>query len=260
MVGCPVGWFHKTAGWLVNTKKLAGSTKLPVWHHKKDQERAGWLAPQKDPQTGHIVKVFERVLRQALATHLERNNLLSDGQHGFRAMRSTLTQLLFYWDTMLDRLEEGDGVDAIYLDFSKAFDKVEHGVLLHKLREKGISGRVGCWISAFLDSSSRQQAVVVDGCVSELSPVISGVPQGTVLGPVLFLVHIADIADSLSAGTEASSFADDTKVTRQVSTKEDCDDLQADLTKVYTWAEHVNMHFNADKFECLRFSARKPNF
>ena len=206
--------------------------------------------------TSHIVKVFERVLRHALVSHLEKNNLLPDGQHGFRAMRSTLTQLLSYWDNMLEKLEGGDGVDAIYLDFSKAFDKVEHGVLLHKLREFGISGQVGCWIAAFLDSSSRQQAVVVDGRVSELCPVVSGVPQGTVLGPVLFLVHIAGIADSLSSGTSASSFADDTRVVRGIKSANDCEMLQADLSKIYSWAEHVNMHFNADKFECLRFWAK----
>ena len=136
---------------------------------------------------------------------------------------------------------------------TKAFDKVEHGVLLHKLRDFGVTGRVGLWISAFLDSSSRQQAVVVDGRISELCPVISGVPQGTVLGPVLFLVHIASIADSLSSGTEASSFADDTRVMRGIKSAVDCSILQADLLKVYEWAKQVNMHFNTDKFECLRF-------
>ena len=176
--------------------------------------------------TSHIVKVFERVLRRSIVSHLESNGLLPDGQHGFRAMRSTLTQLLSYWDSMLSRLEGGGGVDAIYLDFSKAFDKVEHGVLLHKLRECQISGRVGCWIAAFLDSSSRKQAVVVDGRVSDLSPVLSGVPQGTVLGPVLFLVHIAGIADSLSADTDASSFADDTRILRGIAFVTDCTALQ----------------------------------
>ena len=152
---------------------------------------------------------------------------------------------------MLDKLEDGQGVDSIYLDFSKAFDKVEHGVLLHKLKQCGVVGQVGCWIAAFLDSSNRKQAVVVDGQVSELCPVVSGVPQGTVLGPVLFLVHIAGIADSLSPGTSATSFADDTRVVRGVASTSDCEVLQSDLAKIYKWAEEVNMHFNADKFECL---------
>ena len=94
---------------------------------------------------------------------------------------------------------------------------------------------------------------MVDGRVSELCPVVSGVPQGTVLGPVLFLIHIADIAAALSPDTEASSFADDTHVLRGIKSAVDCTELQKDLAKIYKWAEHVNMHFNADKFECLRF-------
>ena len=209
--------------------------------------------------TSHVVKVFERVVRIALVRHLEGNSVLPNGQHGFRSMRSTLTQLLSYWDTILSELEEGHGVDIIYTDFSKAFDKVETGVLLHKLRDCGVRGKVACWIAAFLDSSSRQQAVVVDGRVSPLTPVISGVPQGTVLGPVLFLIHIMDIAEGLSQGTTASSFADDTRVQRGISTPEDCCTLQADLKKVYDWATQVNMHFNGDKFESFRIWPNPSN-
>ena len=114
-------------------------------------------------------------------------------------------------------------------------------------------GKVACWLASLLDSSTRQQAVVVDGRVSSLTPVISGVPQGTVLGPVLFLIHIRKISDSISSGTSASSFADVTRVQRGVGSPGDCSTLQADLQQVYKWAEHVNMEFNADKFECLRF-------
>ena len=158
--------------------------------------------------TSHLIKIFERVLRRVLVRHIERQGLLPDGQHGSRGMRSTLTQLLSHWDSILDGLERGEGVDAVYLDFSKAFDKVETGVLLHKLRDGKVLGKVGCWLAAFLDSGQRQQAVVVDGRVSSLSPVISGVPQGTVLGPVLFLLHIADIAKNVSAATTTSSYVD----------------------------------------------------
>ena len=213
--------------------------------------------------TSHVVKVFERVIRIALVRHLEENNLLPDGQHGFQSMKSTLTQLLSYWDTILAELEAGHGVDIIYTDFSKAFDKVETGVLLHKLRECGIGGKIACWIAAFLDSSTRQQAVAVDGRISSLTPVISGVPQGTVLGPVLFLIHIRDIAVNLSPGTTASSFADDTRVQRGIAVPDDCYKLQADLEKVYDWASEVNMLFNGDKFECLRIwpnQSKAPTF
>ena len=176
-----------------------------------------------------------------------------DGQHGFRAMRSTLTQLLSFWDSVLEKLEDGQGVDVIYTDFSKAFDKVETGVLLHKVRDCNVGGNLGKWLASFLDPSVRKQAVVVEGAVSDLMPVISGVPQGTVLGPVLFLIHIREIASELSAGTTATSFADDTRVQRGIKSCQDCYDLQSDLQLIYTWAETVNMHFNSDKFECLRF-------
>ena len=204
--------------------------------------------------TSHLIKVFERVLRKGLVTHIERLGLLPDGQHGSRAMRSTLTQLLSHLDSILDGLERGEGVDAVYLDFSKAFDKVETGVLLHKLRDSKVLGKVGCWLGAFLDSAHRQQAVVVEGRLSSLSPVISGVPQGTVLGPILFLIHISDIARGVSATTTTSSYVDDTRVCRSMGNSDsDCQLLQNDLTSIYDWASDVNMTFNSDKFECLRY-------
>ena len=148
--------------------------------------------------------------------------------------------------------------------FSKAFDKVETGVLLHKLRDGKVMGKLGCWLGAFLDSKTRQQAVAVDGRISPLSPVISGVPQGTVLGPVLFLLHIADIARNVSTGTKTSSYVDDTRANICIrDQKVECEVLQEDLASIYEWAEDVNMVFNADKFECLRFwpgKSEKPDY
>ena len=213
--------------------------------------------------TSHLIKVFERVLRRELVQHIERHGLLPDGQHGSRAMRSTLTQLLAHYDSIIDGLENGGGADIVYLDFSKAFDKVETGVLLHKLKDSKVLGKVGCWLAAFLDSDHRQQAVAVDGRLSSLSPVVSGVPQGTVLGPVLFLLHISDIARNLSPKSRASSYVDDTRVTRSIVDKEDCKALQKDLVTIFEWAEQVNMIFNSDKFECLRYWPKqdsKPDF
>ena len=102
------------------------------------------------------------------------------------------------------------------------FDTVETGVLLHELKQCGVKGRLGCWLASFLDPEKRQQAVAADGRVSSLNPVLSGVPQGTFLGPVLFLVHIRNIAKDLSSGTSASSFADDTRVQRGVCSANDC--------------------------------------
>ena len=204
--------------------------------------------------TSHLIKVFERVIRHALVAHIDKLKLLPEGQHGSRSNRSTLTQLLSHWDNILDGLENGDGVDCVYLDFSKAFDKVETGVLLHKLRNGKILGKLGCWLAAFLDSTNRKQAVVVEGRISELSPVISGVPQGTVLGPILFLLHISDIARDVSPLTATSSYVDDTRANRTIiDPAADCQALQDDLGSIYSWAEDVNMVFNSDKFECIRF-------
>merc|ERR1711888_551474 len=129
------------------------------------------------------------------------------------------------------------------MDFSKAFDKCETNVLLHTLRVCGVKGKVGLWISAFLDPKSRKQAVSVDGRISPLAPVVSGVPQGTVLGPVLFLVHILGLCSDLSPGTFSSSFADDTRIWRGVGTETDCSKLQEDLHIVYENASYINMEF-----------------
>ena len=135
--------------------------------------------------TSHIIKMFERVVRRCLVRHLEENHLLPDGQHGFRSKRSCLTQLLSYWDSILDQMEEGKGVDAVYTDFAKASDKCKTGVLLHRLKECGVWGKMGLWLAAFLDPTVRKQSVGVQGRLSPTAHVISGVPQCTVLGPCL---------------------------------------------------------------------------
>ena len=200
--------------------------------------------------TSHIIKVFERVIRKFMVSYLESNEFMAPGQHGFRALRSTLTQLLGHFDYMLMDLEKGACSDTIYLDFAKAFDKVDHGVLHNKLRDLGIHGKLGKWLHAFLHE--RKQTVVIDGHNSTNSTVLSGVPQGTVLGPVLFLVLIMDIANGTSNATRVTSFADDTRASRPISSIGDMESLQQDINTIYAWADKVNMEFNGDKFECLR--------
>ena len=113
---------------------------------------------------------------------------------------------------------------------------------------------MGVWLAKFLDPEFRKQAVAVDGRLSDLSRVISGVPQGTVLGPILFLLHISCIARDVSPETHITSYVDDTRANRSIAdTGDDCAALQADLEAIYRWAEDVNMVFNADKlFEMLR--------
>ena len=138
---------------------------------------------------------------------------------------------------ILEKMEEGKGVDVVYTDFAKAFDKCETGVLLHRLKECGVCEKVGCWLAAFLDPAVRKQAVGVDGQLSSLVPVVSGVPQGTVLGPCLFLVHLMGISSNLSEGTTATSFANDTRIQRGIADEQDCEVLQQYLDNVYSWAD-----------------------
>ena len=171
-------------------------------------------------------------------------------QHGFRSGRSCLSQLLEHHYKILEELEKSNNVNVIYLDFSKAFDKVDHGILLNKLKKIGINGKIGVWIHNFL--SKRQQCVAVNGTTSSEVQVRSGVPQGSVLGPLLFLIHISDINYEIADST-VSSFADDTRILLGIKDEEDIQMLQNDLHKLFKWADTNNMKFNANKFELLRY-------
>ena len=115
-------------------------------------------------------------------------------------------------------------------------------------------GKMGIWHGKFLDHSTRKQAVAADCRLSDLSPVISGVLQWKVIGPILFLLHISSIAREVSAETHITSYVDDTRANRSIADNNvDCDALQTDLEAIYRWAEQVNMVFNADKFEIIRY-------
>ena len=115
------------------------------------------------------------------------------------------------------------------------------------------SSYIGHFPVHFLDPAVRKQSVGVEGRLSPTAHLISGVPQGTVLGPCLFLIHLMDISANTSAGTSVSSFADDTRLLRGIQDEHDCELLQDDLDHIYSWAEDIGMQFNAGKFELVRF-------
>ena len=146
-------------------------------------------------------------------------------------------------------IEKGENADILYLDFSKAFDKVDVGLLSHRLKQMGISGQVGKWLIDFL--TDRVQNVVANGKKGPDSIVRSGVSQGTILGPILFLIIIQSL-DDLELSSVIASFADDTKVLRKVNSLEDVEDMQADLDKLYEWETQNNMLFNISKFKWLQ--------
>ena len=204
--------------------------------------------------TSHIIKVFERVMRKRLVDHLEDNNLLCNNQHGFRQGRSCLTQLLAHFDDILCNSLEGADTDAIYLDLAKAFDKVDHQLLLKKLKAFGVTGKVFQWIESFL--LDRDQYVAVNGVKSSVSKVISGVPQGTVLGPILFIIFINDMNESIVSSI-LRSFADDTRILKAIHSYLDVPELQADLDNIIKWSRDNNMTLHKNKFELLQHTC--PN-
>ena len=205
--------------------------------------------------TSQVCKIFESIVRAHILEHLETNNILSDQQHGFRERRSCLTNLLEMLEYWTEILDEGDGIDVAYLDFRKAFDLVSHNHLLYKMSKYGIRNQTLNWIKAFLHQ--RSQRVVVRGSMSEKFEVTSGVPQGSVLGPILFLIFINDLP--LGVISPLSLFADDSKVfSRIISSKNIKDNsenghtmLQKDLDTITNWAKKWKMEFNVDKCKIM---------
>ena len=200
--------------------------------------------------TSHLMKVFERVVRKHLVNYFEHNELFPDNQHGFRKNRSCLTQLIEHFDSVLKSLNEGNEVDVIYLDFSKAFDKVDHNILLAKLKRYGVTGQLYAWIESFL--RGRKQAVVVDGHKSEFVDVDSSVPQGTVLGPVFFIIYAMDMIYR-ARNSKALTFADDTKLIKAITTLFCKILLEDDLTSIIQWSIANNMLLHEDKFVVVNY-------
>ena len=199
--------------------------------------------------TSHLSKTFERIIRKSLVNYLEANKKMNINQHGFRQERSCLSQLLEHHDNILKILEEGNNADVIYLDFSKCFDKIDIGLLCQKLKQNGISSKLGLWLHNFL--TNRKQFIISREAISSPSSVISGIPQGTVFRPILFLLFISDIDNNIES--TASMFADDTRLLGNIASEEDVENLQSDLNKIYEWADNNNMLFNNNKFEILRY-------
>ena len=200
-----------------------------------------------------LCKVMEHIIASKLTQHLNQHNILYDLQHGFRDRRSCETQLIQLVENLGRQLVKGKQVDIVLLDFSKAFDKVSHPKLLFKLSQHGVKGNTLNWIRAFL--VGRTQAVVLEGESSTEVPVTSGVPQGSVLGPLLFLLYINDLPQNVQS--QVRLFADDTTVYLTVDSSEDRDTLQADLDTLQEWERAWNMEFNPSKCQVLHITRSK---
>lgn len=205
--------------------------------------------------TSIVCKVLEGIIKEEVMKFLEQGSRISSKQHGFMSGRSCLTNLLLAFEKWTEYLDEGYGVDVIYLDYRKAFDSVPHKRLMTKLKQMGVQGKIARWIEAFL--ADRSMRVGINGEFSSWETVSSGVPQGSVLGPLLFLIYVNDLPDWME--TEMVMFADDTKVWNRISGPRDCVRLQQDLDRLQKWSDKWLLRFNLDKCKVMHMG-RNVNF
>ena len=182
-------------------------------------------------------KLMEHIISSNIMSHGNDNDILHSLPHGFRQKRSCELQLLGFISDLTNNMEENKQTDVLITDFSKAFDKVGHQRLLQKLHHCGIRGQNNRWIANFL--SNRKQRVVLDGSQSAEVEVDSGVPQGSVLGPCLFLFNINDLPDKMSSTVRL--FADDAIMYLTIQTNKNANDLQEDLNALGNWASDWKM-------------------
>ena len=240
----------------VDQRKAAKGWKLanvPPLFKSGNRENPGNFRPIS--LTSVVCKILESIIVDLMTDHIERNKLMLDSQHGFRHGRSCLSNLLGFFHDMFSIYDKTRAVDVLYLDFQKAFDKVPHDKLMMKVRALGIIEEVADWIQDWL--SDREQRVVINGEASEWAHVTSGVPQGSVLGPLLFIIYINDIDVGLTS--KLAKFADDTKLGINAADEVAVQGLQDDLHKLSKWSEDWQMPFNVEKCKVMHIGYNNQN-
>ena len=206
--------------------------------------------------TSIVCKILESIIRDSLMKYLKANGILSDRQFGFLAGRSTTLQLLRVVDEWTEIIDNSGVIDAIYYDFQKAFDTVPHNRLLEVLEFYGIKGSLLTWSCNFL--TNRLQQVSVNGTKSETFEVLSDVPQGSVIGPVLFIIYI-NIMVAKSGNADIYIFADDLKFYKAIKPSDQSYSLQSELDRLYDWFQYSLLKFHHEKCVVIRFGSGKKH-
>jgi hypothetical protein len=193
--------------------------------------------------TSVVCKIMEKLIRLHIINHMKANKLFSNKQYGFIEGRSTALQLLEVIDNWSEALDEGLDIDCICTDFQKAFDKVPHKRLIKTIENYGIANPILSWIEDFL--SRRYQRVSIEGEISNRMEDTSGIPQGSALGPILFVFYINDLPDVVES--EVYLFADDTNIFRLINSIDDQQILQNDLIKLENWSDKCLLKFHPEK-------------
>ena len=239
-------------GYIPQEWKLANV--VPV-HKKDDKNKVTNYRPIS--LTSLVMKVFERILYDELLTRTI--DKIDTRQHGFLRNRSCNSNLLLFTESIVQSLHEKIGTDVIYFDFAKAFDTVSHDLILNKLKTQyNIDGTLLKFFTEYL--CSRKQRVILDNVISKCVDVLSGVPQGSILGPLLFVLFINDIYTNIDKDTNIALSADDTKIWRDINSEADCEILQNDINTLSTWSRNNKMSFHPDKCKALSIHDSRPDF
>ncbi|XP_040286085.1 uncharacterized protein LOC120999281, partial [Bufo bufo] len=224
---------------------------VPI-HKKGSREESGNYRPVS--LTSIVGKLMETILKERIVEHLKSHGLKDEKQHGFTSGRSCQTNLIDFFDWVTKTKDGGGAVDIASLDFSKAFDTVPHRRLINKLQSLGLDSHIVEWIRQWL--RDRQQRVVVNGVYSDQGRVTSGVPQGSVLGPILFNIFISKIAEGLDG--KVCLFADDTKICNRVDVPGGIHQMEKDLGKLEEWSKIWQLKLNVDKCKIRHLGRKNP--
>ena len=202
-----------------------------------------------------LSKVYEKVMYNRLIRFLEDFNILFENQFGFRKLHSSYMALMVLTDKLIKSLEKGEFVIGVYLDFSKAFDTVDHAILLSKLSHYGVRGNALQWFKSYL--SDRKQYVTYNGVSSPVNNITCGVPQGSILGPLLFLLYINDLG-CVSSSTTSILFADDTNLFKTGNDLNKMqEELNFELSKISHWLKVNKLSLNIGKTHFMVFTNKK---